>query len=182
MARLLDIYNDKIRKDLQAKFNYTNPHQVPKIVKVSVNMGLGEGVSDNKAVEAAAGELTLITGQKAIITKAKKSIATFKLREGMPVGAKVTLRNRKMYEFLDRMINVAMPRLRDFRGFSHKSFDGNGNYTFGLKEHIVFPEVEYDKVDKVRGMDITIVTTAKNAVEAQALLEAFNMPFSGQAK
>jgi large subunit ribosomal protein L5 len=182
MARLLEEYNVKIRKELQEKFNYANPHQIPKIIKISVNMGIGDGVSDNKTVKAAAEELALITGQKALITKAKKSIATFKLRDGMPVGTKVTLRKKKMYEFLDRLVNVAMPRLRDFRGFSCKSFDGQGNYTFGLKEHIIFPEIEYDKVDKVRGMDITIVTTAKTAPEAQALLEAFNMPFSAQSK
>lgn len=176
-ARLQETYEKKIKPALQKQFNYTNPMQVPKLVKISVNMGVGDGTTNGKAVDAAAAEMMAITGQKPIITKAKKSIATFKLRENLPIGCKVTLRKQGMYEFLDRLINIALPRVRDFRGVSPKSFDGKGNYTLGLKEQIVFPEVNYDRIEKVRGMDITIVTTAKNDEEARALLAAFNMPF-----
>ncbi len=177
-ARLQKHYNDVVRPALQEKFGYKNAHLVPKITKISVNMGVGrDGVADKKTVDAAAAELALIAGQKPVVTKARKSIAGFKLREDMPIGTKVTLRRQRMFEFLDRMITIALPRVRDFRGLSPKSFDKDGNYTFGIKEHIVFPEVDYDKVAKVRGLDVTIVTTAKTQEEAYALLEAFNMPF-----
>lgn len=176
-ARLQQTYNDTIRPALQEKFGYKNPMQVPQLVKISVNMGVGEGTQDNKVVGKAAEELALITGQRPIITKAKKSEATFKLREGVPIGCKVTLRKQRMFEFLDRLTTIALPRTRDFRGLSGKSFDGRGNYTFGVKEHIVFPEINYDKIDTVRGMDITIVTTATTDEEAKELLAAFQMPF-----
>jgi len=175
-ARLQESYNSNIRPVLTEKFGYKNPMEVPKIIKVSINMGLGEAASDKKVIDVAAGELALIAGQKPVITKAKKSIAGFKLREEMPIGCKVTLRSKKMYEFLDRLANIALPRVRDFRGLSTKSFS-DGNYTIGIKEHIIFPEINYDKVDKVKGMDITIVTTAKTNEEAQELLASFNLPF-----
>jgi len=176
-ARLKELYNSQIRKSLKEEFGYTNEMQIPSITKITLNMGVGEGVDDKKVVAAAAQQMGLIAGQRPIVTLAKKSIASFKIREGMPLGCKVTLRNQRMYEFLDRLVNIALPRVRDFRGLNPKSFDKDGNFTFGLKEQIVFPEVDYDQVDKVRGMDITIVTTAKNADEARALLKAFNVPF-----
>ena len=175
--RLKKQYNDKIKASLQKQFGYKNGMMTPKIEKVVINMGVGEAVNDRKAVEQAAAELTKIAGQKPIITKAKKSIASFKLRDGMAVGCKVTLRKDRMYEFLDRLVTVALPRVRDFRGLSPKSFDGRGNYALGLKEHIVFPEINYDQVEKVRGMDIIVCTSAKTDDEARALLAEFNFPF-----
>ncbi len=178
-ARLQEEYKKKIIPALQAKYKYTNPHQVPGLSKIVINMGVGRlAIADNKACDAAAADLSLLAGQKAVITKSKKSIASFKLRENQAIGTRVTLRKDKMYEFLDRLINIALPRVRDFRGLSDKKFDSHGNYNFGLKEHIVFPEINYDKVDKIKGMDITIVTTAKNAEEAKELLAAFNFPFN----
>lgn len=179
MSRLQEAYKAEIHPAMKGEFSYTNDHQVPKIEKIVVNMGVGEGVSDSKKVDAAANELMQITGQKPIIVRAKKSVATFKLREGMPVGVKVTLRRDHMYEFLDRLLNIALPRVRDFRGLSPRSFDGRGNYSLGLKEQIVFPEIDYDTVDEMRGMDVTIVTTAKTDEEGRALLKAFNFPFVG---
>lgn len=176
-ARLQELYDTKIKKDLVAKFGYTNPMQVPKLVKISVNMGVGEAASESKAIDAAVNEMTLITGRKPQVTRSRKSIAAFKLRQGLAIGCRVTLRKEGMYEFLDRLVNVALPRVRDFRGISTKGFDGNGNYSMGLKEQIIFPEVNYDKIEKIRGMDITIVTTAKTDEEAEALLTAFNMPY-----
>jgi large subunit ribosomal protein L5 len=160
------------------EFGYKNPMQVPKIEKIVVNMGVGEAVQDGKKIDAAVGDLAAITGQRPVVTRAKKSIATFKVRENMPIGAKVTLRRHQMYEFLDRLVNIALPRVRDFRGVPGKSFDGRGNYALGLKEQLVFPEINYDKVDAVRGMDIIIVTTAKTDAEAKALLKGFAMPFN----
>jgi large subunit ribosomal protein L5 len=177
MARLRDYYHSQVRAQLREQFQYRNPMQVPRITKVVINMGVGEGAQDRKKVEAAAVDLTLIAGQKPVITRAKKSIAGFKIREGMPIGCKVTLRRERMYEFLDRLINIALPRVRDFRGVSGKGFDGRGNFAMGLKEQIIFPEISYDKVDRIRGLDIVICTTAKTDAEAQALLKAFNMPF-----
>ena len=178
MSRLRDHYNTSVRKTLQEQFNYANPMQVPRLTKVVLNMGVGEGTGDRKKVEAAVGDMTLIAGQKPVVTRAKKSIAGFKLREGMAIGCKVTLRRERMYEFLDRLINITLPRVRDFRGLSKKSFDGRGNFAMGVKEQIIFPEISYDKVDQIRGLDIVICTTAKNDVEAQALLRAFDMPFA----
>jgi large subunit ribosomal protein L5 len=175
--RLKALYRDRIRSALKEEFGYRNDMQIPRLEKIVLNMGVGEAVKDTKKVKNAAEELSLIAGQKAVITKAKKSIAGFKVRENMPIGCKVTLRREHMYEFLDRLINVALPRVRDFRGVSGKSFDGNGNYALGLKEQIVFPEINYDKVEKVRGMDIIICTTARTDDEAKALLAAFRMPF-----
>ena len=175
--RLAAIYRDEIRAEMQKQFNYKNEMQIPKIEKVVLNMGLGEGVSDKKKVQAAIAELELIAGQKPLPTKSKKSIAGFKLRDGMVIGAKVTLRRDQMYEFIDRLINIALPRTRDCRGLNGKSFDGKGNYAMGLKEHIVFPEINYDQVDSVRGMDIVVQTTAKTDKEAKALLAAFSFPF-----
>ena len=175
--RLYENYKNNIVNLLQERFKYKNSMQVPKIEKIVVNMGLGEAVKDTKKIEIAQKELTSITGQYAVVTKAKKANASFKLREGMSVGLKVTLRKNKMYEFIDRLINVALPRVRDFRGISSKSFDGNGNYSLGLKEQFIFPEIEYDTVDTPRGMDITIVTTAKSDEEARELLKNFNFPF-----
>lgn len=178
-ARLQEEYKKKIAAALQAKYNYTNPMQIPALDKIVINMGVGRlAIADNKACDAAAADLTLLAGQKAVITKSKKSIASFKLRENQPIGTRVTLRKERMYEFLDRLINIALPRVRDFRGLSDKKFDGSGNFNFGLKEHIVFPEINYDKVDKIKGMDITICTTASNDDEAKDLLAAFNFPFS----
>jgi large subunit ribosomal protein L5 len=177
-ANLLVLYKDKITKDLQKQFNYKNVMQIPKLVKITVNMGPSkDAVTDSKVINAAVAELTLIAGQKPVITKAKKSIAGFKLREGQPIGCKVTLRGDQMYEFLERLVNIALPRVRDFRGISAKGFDGKGNYSMGLKEQIVFPEIDYDKIDKIRGMDITFVTTATNDNEAKELLKAFKLPF-----
>lgn len=178
MSRLRDHYNTTVRKVLLEEFKYPNPMQVPRLTKVVLNMGVGDASQDRKKVEAAAGDMTLIAGQKPVITKAKKSIAGFKLREGMPIGCKVTLRRERMYEFLDRLINIALPRVRDFRGVSRKSFDGRGNFAMGVKEQIIFPEISYDKVDQIRGLDVIICTTAKTDAEAQALLRAFDMPFA----
>ena len=176
-ARLQEVYTKEIRKALQDKFSYKNPMQVPKLEKVVINMGLGEAAQDSKVVKGVVEELATISGQRPVITRARKSIAGFKLREDMPIGVKVTLRGAHMYEFIDRLVNIAMPRIRDFRGISAKSFDKRGNYNLGLKEHIVFPEINYDKVDKVRGMDIAIATTAKSDEEAKVLLEGLNFPF-----
>ena len=178
MTRLQEHYDKVVRPALMQEFGYKNPMQVPKIEKIVVNMGVGEAVQDGKEIDAAVGDLTAITGQRPVVTRAKKSIATFKLRENMPIGAKVTLRRSRMYEFLDRLVNIALPRVRDFRGVPGKSFDGRGNYALGLKEQLVFPEINYDKVDAVRGMDIIIVTTAKTDAEAKALLKGFSMPFN----
>ena len=177
MSRLREHYEKVVKPDLMKEFGYENPLQAPRLEKIVVNMGVGEAVQDGKRVDAAVQELSLITGQKPVVTRAKKSIATFKLRQGMPIGAKVTLRKERMYEFLDRLITIALPRVRDFRGVSANSFDGRGNYSLGLKEQIVFPEIDYDRVDQVRGMDVVIVTTAKTDDEARALLRGFDMPF-----
>ena len=177
-ARYKTLYEKEIRPALQEKFGYKNPMQVPRLTKVVINMGVGEAAADSKTVTAAAADLTAITGQKAIVTRARKSIAGFKVRENMPIGCKVTLRRARMYEFMDRLVNICLPRIRDFRGISRKSFDKQGNYNFGLKEQIVFPEINYDKVDKVKGMDIPIVTSASNDNEAKELLAAFNFPFN----
>jgi large subunit ribosomal protein L5 len=178
MTRLQEHYTTTVRPSLMKEFGYSNMLQAPRLDKIVINMGVGEAVQDGKKVDAAVKELTLIAGQKPVVTRAKKSIATFKLRENMPIGCKVTLRRQRMYEFLDRLVNIALPRVRDFRGVSAKSFDGRGNYALGLKEQLVFPEVDYDKVDTVRGMDIVIVTTAKTDAEAKALLRGFDMPFA----
>jgi large subunit ribosomal protein L5 len=178
MTRLQEHYTTVVRPSLMKEFGYSNMLQVPRLDKIVINMGVGEAVQDGKKVDAAVKELTLIAGQKPVVTKAKKSIATFKLRENMPIGCKVTLRRAKMFEFLDRLVNIALPRVRDFRGVSAKSFDGRGNYALCLKEQLVFPEVDYDQVDAVRGMDIVIVTTAKTDAEAKALLRGFDMPFA----
>lgn len=178
MSRLKDLYNDEIVAGLTKKFGYKNVMQVPKLDKIVINMGVGEAKENAKVLETAVKDLETITGQKAILTKAKNSVANFKIREGMPIGCKVTLRGEKMYEFLDRLVNLALPRVRDFRGVNPNSFDGRGNYALGIKEQIIFPEIEYDKVDKVRGMDIIFVTTAKTDEEARELLKAFNMPFA----
>ncbi len=177
MARLKDKYNKEVVPALKERFNYSNVMQVPKITKVVVNIGVGEAVEDPKALDAAVRDLEMITGQKAIITKAKKSIAAFKIREGMNIGCKVTLHGERMYEFLDRLINVALPRIRDFRGVSSKSFDGRGNYSLGLREQLIFPEIDYDKIDKVRGLEVAIVTTAETDEEAFELLKQMGVPF-----
>ncbi|MEZ5828509.1 MAG: 50S ribosomal protein L5 [Hyphomicrobiales bacterium] len=177
IPRLKKQYQDVIKGELTKEFGYENVMQVPRLDKVVLNMGIGEGVGDSKKVQAAAADLGLISGQKPVITKARKSIATFKLRDGMPIGAKVTLRKDRMYEFLDRLVNIALPRVRDFRGLNPKSFDGRGNYAIGLKEHIVFPEIDYDKVESVLGMDIIVCTTARTDDEARALLKGLNFPF-----
>ena len=177
MSRLLEIYNNQIKKDLQSKLGLKNIFEVPKIRKIILNMGVGEGKEDAKLIDKALEDLSLISGQKAIKTKSKKAISGFKIRAGMPLGVKVTLRNKIMYEFLDRFVNIAIPRIRDFRGLNMKSFDGNGNFSMGIKEHVIFPEINFDKVDKIRGMDITICTSAKNNNEAIELLKSFNMPF-----
>jgi large subunit ribosomal protein L5 len=176
-ARLRKQFDEVIRKQMVEKFGYKNPMEVPRIDKVVLNMGVGEGVNDRKKVDVAAADLGSIAGQKAVITYARKSIATFKLRENQPIGCKVTLRRTRMYEFLDRLVNIALPRVRDFRGLNPKSFDGRGNYTIGIKEHLIFPEIDYDKVESTLGMDIVVCTTAKNDDEARALLQAFNFPF-----
>jgi large subunit ribosomal protein L5 len=177
IPRLKRDYDERIVKAMVEKFGYTNPMAVPHIDKIVLNMGVGEATQDKKKVETAAAELELIAGQKPVITKSKKSIATFKLREGMPIGVKVTLRRERMYEFLDRLVTIAMPRIRDFRGLNPKSFDGRGNYAMGLKEQLIFPEISYDKIEKVRGMDIIIATSAKTDDEARELLRLFNFPF-----
>ena len=179
-VRLQDKYNNEIAKSLKDKFNYKNDFQIPKLEKVVINMGVGEAVKDSKKIDSAVNELSLITGQKPVVTKSKKANASFKLREGMPIGVKVTLRKGKMYEFIDRFINIALPRVRDFRGINPKSFDGNGNYALGLKEQFVFPEIEYDNVDSARGMDIIFVTSAKTDSEAKELLNGFDFPFNQQ--
>jgi len=176
-ARLKVDFDQKIRERLAGQFGYKNRFQIPVLDKVVINMGIGEGVADRKKVESAAADLALISGQKAVVTKARKSIATYKLRDGQAIGCKVTLRKARMYEFIDRLINIALPRVRDFRGLNPKSFDGRGNYTLGIREHIVFPEIDYDKTSDVWGMDITVCTTARTDDEARALLTAFNFPF-----
>ena len=175
--RLKQVYNETIRKALQEQFGYENEMQVPRIDKIVLNMGVGEATGDSKKPSIAAEDLAMIAGQKAVVTRARNSIAGFKVREKMPIGAKVTLRKERMYEFLDRLVNIALPRVRDFRGLNPKSFDGRGNYAMGIKEHIVFPEINYDKVDQVWGMDVIVCTTAKTDDEARALLKAFNFPF-----
>ena len=182
VPRLRKKYDDEIAKAMTEKFGYANVMEVPKIEKITINMGVGEGSQDKKKVTTAAAEMELIAGQKPVITKAKKSIAQFKLREGMPIGCKVTLRRERMYEFLDRLITVAMPRIRDFRGLNPKSFDGRGNYAMGLKEQIIFPEISYDQIEKVRGMDIIVTTTAKTDDEARELLRLFGFPFPAEAE
>ncbi len=176
-TRLKEQYRSKVRAELTKEFGYKNPMQVPRLEKIVINMGVGEAVADSKKIQAAADELTRITGQKPVVTKAKKSIAVYKLREGQAIGVKVTLRQDRMYEFLDRLVTIALPRVRDFRGLNGKSFDGRGNYALGLKEQIVFPEIDYDKIDAVRGMDIVICTTAGTDKEAKALLKGFDLPF-----
>jgi large subunit ribosomal protein L5 len=170
-------YQEVVRPELGKQFGYTNPMQVPRLEKVVLNMGVGEAVGDSKKAAAAAEHLAMIAGQKPVITRARKSIATFKIREGMPIGVKVTLRQSRMYEFVDRLVTIALPRVRDFRGLSPKSFDGRGNFAMGLKEHIIFPEIDYDKVDTIWGLDVIVCTTARNDDEAKALLKAFNFPF-----
>jgi large subunit ribosomal protein L5 len=177
-ARLHELYETTVRATLMTEYSYKNPMQVPRLEKIVVNMGVGEAVQDSKKVEAAANDLAAITGQHPVVIKAKRSIATFKLRQGMPIGCKVTLRRERMYEFLDRLITVALPRVRDFRGVSGRSFDGRGNFALGLKEQLVFPEINYDRVDATRGMDVVVVTTAKTDAEAKALLKGFEMPFA----
>ncbi|MCI8947263.1 MAG: 50S ribosomal protein L5 [Lachnospiraceae bacterium] len=178
MSRLRDIYKNEIMDAMTKKFGYKNCMEVPKLEKVVLNMGVGEAKDNAKVLESAMGDMEKITGQKPIITKAKNSIANFKIREGMPIGCKVTLRGEKMYEFVDRLINLALPRVRDFRGVNPNAFDGRGNYALGIKEQLIFPEIEYDKIDKVRGMDVIFVTTAKTDEEARELLRLFNMPFA----
>jgi large subunit ribosomal protein L5 len=175
--RLKKVYRETIRKELLEQFKYTNEMEVPRLDKIVLNMGVGEATGDSKKPSIAAEDLAMIAGQKAVVTRARNSIATFKVREKMPIGAKVTLRQDRMYEFLDRLVNIALPRVRDFRGLSPRSFDGRGNYAMGIKEHIVFPEINYDKVDQIWGMDIVVCTTAKTDDEARALLKAFNFPF-----
>ena len=177
MSRLKDLYNDQIKDAMVKKFGYKNPMEVPKLDKIVINMAIGEAKENSKILDVAMKELATIAGQKAVLTRAKNSIANFKIREGMPLGCKVTLRGDRMYEFLDRLVNLSLPRVRDFRGVSADSFDGRGNYALGIKEQIIFPEIEYDKIDKVRGMDVIIVTTAKTDEEARELLTQFNMPF-----
>ncbi|HZK56379.1 MAG TPA: 50S ribosomal protein L5 [Desulfosporosinus sp.] len=177
MARLKDKYQNEIAPALQQKFAYTNVMQIPKVDKIVINMGVGEAVQNSKAIDSAVADMMKISGQKPVVTKAKKSIAAFKLREGMPIGCKVTLRGQRMYEFMDRLLNVALPRVRDFRGISGKAFDGRGNYTLGIKEQLIFPEMEYDKIDKLRGMDVVFVTTARTDEEARELLRGFGMPY-----
>jgi large subunit ribosomal protein L5 len=177
VSRLKDFYKDTVVEQLKEQFGYKSVMEVPRVTKITLNMGVGEALTDKKVLESAVADMEKISGQKAVITKAKKSIAGFKLREGWPVGCKVTLRSERMYDFLDRLITIAIPRTRDFRGLNPKSFDQQGNYSLGVKEQIIFPEIDYDKIDKLRGMDITITTTAKNAEESHALLAAFKFPF-----
>ncbi len=177
MSRLLEQYKEQIKEELKSKLGFDNIFQVPKIEKIVLNMGVGDGKDDSKLVDKAVEDLSLISGQKATKTKSKKAISGFKIRAGMSLGAKVTLRNKIMYEFLDRLVNIAIPRIRDFRGLNKKSFDGNGNFSMGIKEHVIFPEINFDKIDKIRGMDIIICTSAKNDEEALELLKRFNMPF-----
>ena len=180
-ARLLDFYEQKVRARLQQEFGFTNPHQIPRLTKIVLNVGMGDAGKNPKGLEAAINELAQITGQRPVTTRAKKAIANFNLRAGMPIGCAVTLRGQRMFEFLDRFISVAVPRMRDFRGLPTKSFDGRGNYTLGLKEQMIFPEIDYDKVDKIHGMDITFVTTARRDDEARALLRELGMPFRGES-
>ena len=177
MSRLQTFYKESVMPELQKQFNYSNVMEVPKITKITLNMGVGEAVGDKKVMDRAVGDMTAIAGQKPIVRLARKSVASFKIRDGWPVGCKVTLRRERMYEFMDRLVNVAIPRIRDFRGLSPKSFDGRGNYSLGVKEQIMFPEIDYDQIDTIRGMDITITTNAKTDEEAKALLKAFNFPF-----
>ena len=177
MSRLQSYYKETVVPQLQEQFKYDNVMEVPKVTKITLNMGVGEAVGDKKVMDRAVGDMTAIAGQKPIVNNARKSVASFKIRDGWPVGCKVTLRRERMYEFLDRLVNVAIPRIRDFRGLNRKSFDGRGNFSMGVKEQIMFPEIDYDQIDAIRGMDITITTTAKNDEEALALLQAFNFPF-----
>jgi large subunit ribosomal protein L5 len=177
MSRLQEYYRETVVPQLQKQFNYSNVMQVPRLTKITLNMGVGEAVGDKKVMDHAVGDMAAISGQKPIVTKSRKSVASFKIRDGWPVGCKVTLRRERMYEFLDRLVNVSIPRVRDFRGLSRRSFDGNGNYSMGVKEQIMFPEIDFDQIDAIRGMDITITTTAKTDEEALALLQAFNFPF-----
>jgi len=179
MAQLRDYYQKEVVPALTKEFDFSNPMQVPRITKITLNMGLGEAVADKKILENAAGDLEMISGQKVVVTKARKSIAGFKIREGWPIGLKVTLRGERMYEFLERLVDIAIPRIRDFRGLSPKSFDGRGNYAMGVNEQIIFPEIDYDKIDTLRGLDITITTTAQNDDEGRALLSAMRFPFRG---
>jgi large subunit ribosomal protein L5 len=177
MSRLQHYYKETVVPQLQEKFNYSNIMEVPRLTKITLNMGVGEAVGDKKVMDRAVGDMTAVAGQKPIVTYARKSVASFKIRDGWPVGCKVTLRRERMYEFLDRLVNVAIPRIRDFRGLNRRSFDGRGNYSMGIKEQIMFPEIDYDQIDMIRGMDITITTTARTDEEALALLQAFNFPF-----
>ncbi|MCB2425648.1 50S ribosomal protein L5 [Methylophaga pinxianii] len=177
MSRLKDFYREEVVKQLQEQFGYKSVMEVPRITKITLNMGVGEALTDKKVLENAVADMEAISGQKAVVTKARKSVAGFKVREGWPIGCKVTLRSERMYDFLDRLISISIPRIRDFRGLNPKSFDGQGNYSMGIKEQIIFPEIEFDKIDKTRGMDITITTTAKTAEESRALLTAFKFPF-----
>lgn len=177
-ARLKEKYKSEVAQAMMQKFGYKNVMEIPKVEKVVINMGVGEAVGNPKVLDAAVADMTLIAGQKPVVTRAKKSIAAFKIREGMPIGAKVTMRGERMYQFLDKLINISLPRVRDFRGVNPKSFDGRGNYTLGIKEQLIFPEIDYDKIDKIRGMDIIIVTTAKTDEEARELLRLMGMPFS----
>ena len=182
MARLQQFYKDTVVKKLQDEFSFKSVMEVPRITKITLNMGVGEAVADKKVMEHAVSDMTKIAGQKPVVTLARKSIAGFKIRDGWPIGCKVTLRREKMFEFLDRLISIAIPRVRDFRGLNPKSFDGRGNYSMGIREQIIFPEIDYDKIDMLRGMDITITTTAKNDEEGRALLAAFNLPLKSKAK
>ena len=177
MSRLQDYYKETVVPQLQEKFDYSNIMEVPRVTKITLNMGVGEAVGDKKVMDRAVGDMTAIAGQKPIVTNARKSVASFKIRDGWPVGCKVTLRRERMYEFLDRLVNIAIPRIRDFRGLNRKSFDGRGNFSMGVREQIMFPEIDYDQIDAIRGMDITITTTAKTDEEALALLQAFSFPF-----
>ncbi len=177
MSRLKEFYNETVVKQLQEQFNYKSVMEVPRITKITLNMGVGEALTDKKVLENAMADMEKIAGQKPVVTKARKSVAGFKVREGWPIGCKVTLRKERMYDFLDRLITISIPRIRDFRGLNPKSFDGQGNYSMGIKEQIIFPEIEYDRIDKLRGMDITITTSANNAEESRALLTAFKFPF-----
>lgn len=178
LQRFQELYHSSIKKMLMDQFNYQNPHQIPKLEKIVINMGVGEAVSDSKVIGHAINDLTLISGQKPVVISARQSVASFKLREGMKIGCKVTLRSARMYDFLERLVLVSLPRVKEFKGFSQKSFDGRGNFTFGIKEQIVFPEINYDKIDTIRGMDITFVTSAKTDEEALFLLSSFNLPFN----
>ena len=180
MIRLKELYRNELTERLQTELSLSNLMEVPRITKITLNMGVGEAIGDKKALESAVSDLTLISGQKPVVTKARKSIAGFKVRQGWPIGAKVTLRSNRMYEFLERLIGIAIPRIRDFRGISPKQFDGRGNFSMGINEQIIFPEIDYEKIDKIRGMDITITTTARNDAEGLALLKAFNFPLKGR--